>query len=220
MGIFPIMMNVVQFWVIDSIVKASSGVAPFLDIERGEYHDQQPLFEDHSEAGDDEGPTVHAPDTRRQSSLSSSASRELDDSSLTTDMANPEDEHKSSASSSRQVSDIHNYPPSLSSSFSSDSTSPYPSKGPREAKNLQRKVKRRDFPQPLITRPKVALPSPGAPSSFPTTPSPKHATVSITEDRTWTESWDDPVEWDAEIHQKQSTTTTGQWNIITERTVS
>ncbi|KAH9912393.1 vacuolar membrane protein-domain-containing protein [Fomitopsis serialis] len=45
MGLFPIMMNVVQFWLIDSIVKSSQAAA----------HEHEPLFRASSDDDDDDG---------------------------------------------------------------------------------------------------------------------------------------------------------------------
>jgi hypothetical protein len=59
MGIFPIVMNVIQFWIIDTIVKAS-GLASDAD-ERGDSHDESrvPLFrgreEDDQPSSDGQG---------------------------------------------------------------------------------------------------------------------------------------------------------------------
>lgn len=206
MGVFPILMNVLQFWIIDSIVKASSR-APFLDLERGEYHDQEPLFRAPSEDADNNGRSLarNLEPRHARSSISSVDSRELDDHSFATDT--PPEEYKSSASSSRQVSDAHNYPPSLSSSFSSDAATSHSSKGPREAKNLQKKAKRRDPSSPL-PHPRASLRIVHA------TPSPKHATIPLAEDSIeWTESWDDANDWERENHSKQNNLPTpDQWN--------
>ncbi len=220
MGIFPIIMNVLQFWIIDSIVKASGG-APFLDLERGDYQDREPLFT-HSEDEDgdhDESSHIAHQQPERRASLSSSVSREIDDRSFTIDTPN-NDEHKSAASSSRQVSDAHSYPPSLSSSFSSDHRSSPSNKGPREAKNLQKKAKRRVHPIPLVTHSKATLPSLASPTSMPPTPSPKLAAIPIADDHSWADSWDDPAEWEGENPQKQTLSTPGQWNISATHTIS
>ena len=59
MGLFPIVMNIIQFWLIDSIVKFQS---TFVDIPgpSDDPEDQRPLFNDHSsEDGDDGGEYTH-----------------------------------------------------------------------------------------------------------------------------------------------------------------
>ncbi|CDO77017.1 hypothetical protein BN946_scf184380.g2 [Trametes cinnabarina] len=60
MGLFPIMMNVLQFWLIDSIVKGSGNYAPLslvTDSPRGSMDpDSEPLFhEDETDSDDDDG---------------------------------------------------------------------------------------------------------------------------------------------------------------------
>ena len=56
MGIFPILLNILQFWIIDSLVKASSSLAEFLpSMESQEV--QEPLVGDDSD--DDETPRNH-----------------------------------------------------------------------------------------------------------------------------------------------------------------
>ncbi len=55
MGIFPIIMNIIQFWLIDSIVKASSAIS--LDSASSDPNDdehQQPLFGASSDDEDEE----------------------------------------------------------------------------------------------------------------------------------------------------------------------
>ncbi len=45
MGLFPIVMNILQFWLIDSIVKASTyNSAPLADNDPGDSSDREPLF--------------------------------------------------------------------------------------------------------------------------------------------------------------------------------
>ncbi|KAF8969388.1 vacuolar membrane protein-domain-containing protein, partial [Flammula alnicola] len=219
MGIFPILMNILQFWLIDSIVKASSVAGPPLDVEHGAYEDREPLFQAPLEDGDDDDPPSkrNVSDSRHhRGSISSLDSREHDanDShSFATDTTS-RDEYKSSASSSRQVSDIHGYPPSLSSSFSSNASTPAGAKSPREAKNLMKKTKRREPPTPLHMRPTRDTQSSSSPSSIPVTPSPRLAPAAIAQDHAeWTESWDGPNEWERENHKKQnSLPTSGEWN--------
>ena len=53
MGLFPIFMNVVQFWLIDSIVKAGGTAGIALPSSQHDSSDREPLF--HSVDSDDEG---------------------------------------------------------------------------------------------------------------------------------------------------------------------
>ncbi|KAF8914263.1 vacuolar membrane protein-domain-containing protein [Gymnopilus junonius] len=221
MGIFPITMNIVQFWLIDSIVKASTTGPLTLDVEQGTYEDHEPIF--HApENDDDHGHGADVSDSRRfRNSISSLDSRGLhsqDDLSFATEDAtkvstpNP----KSSASSSKHVIESHEYPPSLSSSFSSNAS--YPNKVPREAKNLLKKTKRREPSTPThirVAREGSSRNSSMAPASIPRTPSPPTAAaVVVPQDRAeWADPWDDSNDWDKETHHKQhALTTTGEWN--------
>ncbi|KAF7355681.1 hypothetical protein MSAN_01485900 [Mycena sanguinolenta] len=153
MGIFPIIMNILQFWLIDSIVKAS-GVA--LDPDAPDPLDREPLFHDPDDE-DDEGINVHAqtdieshprPVTR---SLSPDSDRSLSSDKLRTLM-----EPKLSGSRSPgETVDMHAYPPTPVL---------------REATKL--KPKRRNPPSPITirnnNRPAVNSPRPGpTPKSTP-----------------------------------------------------
>ncbi|KDR84044.1 hypothetical protein GALMADRAFT_55406 [Galerina marginata CBS 339.88] len=220
MGLFPIFMNVLQFWLIDSIVKASSAGEVALDIEQGNYQDREPLFNAPEDEDDNDHPgrtdAVNTKHSRRSfSSLDSRGFDSHDNLSFSTDPP-PLDEHKSSASSSRHVAETHEYPPSLSSSFSSNASSPQ-AKAPREAKNLMKKTKRREPPTPIHLRSRqTTSPSPRASPSIPQTPSPTVAAVVISQDRAeWGDAWDDSIDWDKQEHQKQnSLTTTAEWNSL------
>ena len=62
MGIFPIMMNILQFWLIDSIVKSSPAasvalptVTPRSSADGEHEHEHEPLFRASSDDEDDEG---------------------------------------------------------------------------------------------------------------------------------------------------------------------
>jgi hypothetical protein len=54
MGLFPIFMNVVQFWLIDSIVKASDNTENALPFNRPDSSDREPLFHSSDDDGDDD----------------------------------------------------------------------------------------------------------------------------------------------------------------------
>jgi hypothetical protein len=225
MGIFPIIMNVLQFWLIDSIVKASIGGEKTLDIEHGTYQDREPLFNAPPEDDDDgRSPRDNISENRNYrrsiSSLDSRGYLSHDDLSFDTD-ATRRDEHKSAASSSKHV-DAHNYPPSLSSSMTSNSTSAAGTKAPREAKNLLKKTKRREPPSALPLRSTTEEPlSPNssiALESMPPTPSPKLLSVSVAppEPAEWTDAWDDSNDWangpeNQHALKQKSLDTAGEW---------
>lgn len=223
MGIFPIIMNVLQFWLIDSIVKASIGGENPLDVEHGTYQDREPLFNAPPEDDDDSPRDIseHRNSRRSISSLDSRGYLSHEDLSFDTD-ATGLDEHKSAASSSKHV-DAHNYPPSLSSSMTSNSTSAAGTKAPREAKNLLKKTKRREPPSALHLRSTTEEPlspnSSPALESMPPTPSPKFLSVSVAqppEPAEWTDAWDDSNDWatgpeNQHALKQKSLATAGEW---------
>ncbi|KAJ3516143.1 hypothetical protein NLJ89_g1303 [Agrocybe chaxingu] len=199
MGIFPIMMNILQFWLIDSIVKASAATGVALDVERDAQQDREPLFQAGSDDDDGDHPSRLDSSRRSHRSMSSLDSRGFhsrdDISSFATGITTP-DEHKSSGSPPNQTDD-HAYPPSLSSSFTSESSSTHDPKAPRVAKNLMKKSKRRDgrippsprqsegsrrISQTPITQPVVLVPA-------------------TRETPEWQDTSEDDNEWDATKHQ-------------------
>ena len=54
MGLFPIFMNVVQFWLIDSIVKAGGNAEVALPFNQPDSSDREPLFRSSDDDGDDD----------------------------------------------------------------------------------------------------------------------------------------------------------------------
>jgi hypothetical protein len=54
MGLFPIFMNVVQFWLIDSIVKASGNAEVTLPFNQPDTSDREPLFHSSDDDVDDD----------------------------------------------------------------------------------------------------------------------------------------------------------------------
>ncbi|KAF5333530.1 hypothetical protein D9611_002706 [Ephemerocybe angulata] len=129
MGIFPIAMNILQFWLIDSIVKASSGVALDPDTEDHTNPDREPLFNGSSDDEDDDH--HHRP---RNADIENQISHRPSHSSMethsraksyTTGITTPDDdEHKSLDKTTQDAAhDHHSYPPSLSNSFTSASSS-------------------------------------------------------------------------------------------------
>ncbi|KAF5392925.1 hypothetical protein D9757_001231 [Collybiopsis confluens] len=130
MGIFPIMTNILQFWLIDSIVKASqSSLALPADTEPdADVH--EPLFSASSDDDDDDDNHARRPHLdienrrpRSRSPGSHSRSHSHSRDKLSTFSDNPY-ESKSSGSSSRveAASEAHSYPPSLSGSVASVSS--------------------------------------------------------------------------------------------------
>jgi hypothetical protein len=78
MGLFPIFMNVVQFWLIDSIVKASGTTGIVLSSNQSEPSDYEPLFRS-SVDSDDDGGDDDDDDTRGGSdAISTPAKRDIE----------------------------------------------------------------------------------------------------------------------------------------------
>lgn len=133
MGLFPIIMNVLQFWLIDSIVKASEVTSPKLDEHDEHDHlDREPLFHASSDDEDDdddterprhdiENPRIHS---RSRSPARRSRSVHKDDASIrSASISDLKGTPPGTQVHGTQVHDEpHSYPPSLSSSLASAST--------------------------------------------------------------------------------------------------
>jgi hypothetical protein len=122
MGIFPIIMNIVQFWLIDSIVKASAAAMAAQDIESTR-QDRDPLFSAPAE-GDDDQPLPRLETANLDSSHRSVSSLDLGlhtNPSYQTIITIPDEQIL--GPTSRRLLDTYAYPPSLSSSISSDRSS-------------------------------------------------------------------------------------------------
>jgi hypothetical protein len=180
MGIFPILMNIIQFWLIDSIVKASSMAAVALDIEQGTRHDSEPLFQGNSEDEDDFDPR---PNTNHRSSSLSDARR------LDTSDDRSFDTNTSEILITKESINSHSYPPSLSGSISSNVASSLDPKSPK-VKNLVKQGNRR-----MAGTSSESSHLSGS-SSLPRTPLQATHVHQVTESADWAESWDDADEWD------------------------
>jgi len=207
MGLFPITMNILQFWLIDSIVKASTPAWVALEGSPNISHhpDREALFRTSSDDGDD-GEDYRRRDVENQysipPSLSRDASRHLHDKSFTG--SSTPDEHKSTGGTSDQTIDPHSYPPNLSSNIASTSSSSNKSHGsPRPAHNLLKNAKRRPAPAPLSIRNAhtPAVNSPGVPGSYHAVPNatiPKivHVPELSKESEAWAETWEESEDWE------------------------
>ncbi|KAJ3735231.1 vacuolar membrane protein-domain-containing protein [Lentinula guzmanii] len=174
MGIFPIIMNILQFWLIDSIVKASSSPVALGadgDAANPENLDREPLFGVSSDDDDDNDNLRpqrdvghHRPRSRSRNSTSSNS--HSPDKSIT--FSDNPYESKSSGSGSRtEIVDSHSYPPSLSSSLTSTSST----SSIREANKLNKK--RRPPPAPLNLSPApIPMPTQSKPVTRPKTDEP------------------------------------------------
>ncbi|KAG2013220.1 vacuolar membrane protein [Coprinopsis cinerea AmutBmut pab1-1] len=139
MGLFPIVMNILQFWLIDSIVKASSS-EPSVSLEPDTadpyLQDRQPLFD----ASDDEEDDRRGPrDLENQ--LAPHPSRSTLVSSYETEATLDVDETFQGKDVPIKPERKHSYPPSLTGSLGSTSGGSV-----REAKNLLKAGRRKVSP--------------------------------------------------------------------------
>ncbi|KAG6850644.1 hypothetical protein H0H93_010837 [Arthromyces matolae] len=193
MGIFPIIMNVLQFWLIDSIVKASTKSVALEDNESHDGRpDREPLF---NATSDDEDVDYRHNDIERAPTR---PRPHLPTPNLHVESTDSiRDDYKSGANSIVEDSAEHSYPPSLSTSYSSVASQP-----PRPAKNLLKNAKRRAAPTPLNVQNEYppAVNSPGfVAGSHPATPMPiaqdrPHVHTDDSNDA-WAEGWDDEEHW-------------------------
>lgn len=219
MGLFPIIMNVLQFWLIDSIVKASSAAPVALDSDARDTlnnADREPLFGVQSDDEDDDDISRGRHDIEnqlldpRKRSSSDSPARASDK----TYSASTPSQKGSGTTTPGQAQDVHSYPPSLSSSLTSASSSASSSPiNPKPAKNLLKTARRRSPPSPLniqtahqpaVNSPLVtATPTP-APAVVPRIVKPE-AKVVDSSNNEWADSWDDSEDWANRIGEEEWT---------------
>lgn len=168
MGLFPIMMNIIQFWLIDSIVKAggqNSSLSLPDDSPRSS-HEEEPLFQAHSDAEDDdplpsrphdiENPVIHSRSLSKSKSRSRSRDPKLSISTGVSPVlaaASPSRkdlEHRESAIS------LHSYPPPGTGSGTPSPASSSASISSGTSNGTKRR--RRSPPPPLHLRPRSPLP--------------------------------------------------------------
>ncbi|KIK67690.1 hypothetical protein GYMLUDRAFT_256533 [Collybiopsis luxurians FD-317 M1] len=201
MGIFPIIMNILQFWLIDSIVKASqSPVALAADGPEPDIDHHEPLFRASSDEEDDDHshqPHFDIENQRpRSRSPSSIHSRSHSQDKDVTFSDNPYESKSSGSSSRAEASDAHSYPPSLSSSVTSSSSM----SSIREASKLNKKRRAPPAPlnlpkpilQPIINSPSTPQKNAEAKATRNESIHQKNAPSVVDPSRDeWAESWDD-----------------------------
>ncbi|KAI0065734.1 hypothetical protein BV25DRAFT_1798171 [Artomyces pyxidatus] len=208
MGLFPIFMNVLQFWLIDSIVKASAGVALPSDSPRAslEAEAREPLFQASEPSDDDDFDTgAVLPDIeaqRRSRSLSSDLKMHRRSNSL-----DRKDIPSASASSSGSGSrgpapeSEHAYPPSVPGSPTPSSrptsTSPVP-RNSLPAQGLGLRKHRRSPPPPLLPR------SPMVPALNSPDPVSGKAAVDAASKDNW-DAWDGEEDWADRVGEEEWT---------------
>ncbi|KAG6899608.1 hypothetical protein C0993_008770 [Termitomyces sp. T159_Od127] len=186
-------MNVLQFWLIDSIVKASTKSLTLYDDPSATSHDREPLFNapDDDNNGDDNNYRNNDIEHARPRPRSRPPSPPIiPDHQHSTNLTTAE--YKSGTRSSSDEPADHSYPPSLSNSHSSIASQPKPTKD--QLKN----AKRRGAPAPL----NVHNDYPRAMNSPNTlvTPVPKVDLRDVEvnthdADDGWAESWGEEEDW-------------------------
>lgn len=191
MGIFPIAMNIIQFWLIDSIVKASSTPSPVaLGVNSADpFHtsDREPLFN----ADDDEDEGDHQPrrlqrDIENQLSPPSQSSFAPDSYSTGATVMDETEALKKDDDSHPIPAGQHSYPPSLSGSVGSSRSgrSTDGSKGPQRKPSL-----------PTDADPQVAQ------SNKPVVSQNAHAQK---QSEDWGASWDDDEDaWEEQVNSHE-----------------
>lgn len=164
MGLFPITMNILQFWLIDSIVKATHQPPVLVVDEREEAADREPLFRASEDDSDDDDETrrrdieASRPRPSRTPSRSSVTKKDAPEpksiGSTTPDTSAPSSSSRTGASFS-----THAYPPrgsSISGSIDDDS--------PTSARSNS---SRRRSPPPHLLPRSPMVPAMNSPSCMP-----------------------------------------------------
>ena len=179
-------MNIIQFWITDSIVKAHHSHVMLEATTDSRPADHEPLFASPSDDEDDidqvpydiENPRTPSP-PRSSRSLSKSDALDI----LPGGDAKPTDQHS--------------YPPSLASSFASTSTratSPKPAKNLIKAANRRRNATTPRSAHTPLDPPSILQPQPRIPQIASAAKSLELEIRDPTADG-WSDSWDDPGVW-------------------------
>ncbi|KAG7097360.1 hypothetical protein E1B28_004711 [Marasmius oreades] len=212
MGIFPIIMNILQFWIIDSIVKASDApVALAGDSPTAQDHaDREPLF---GMPSDDEDEDDHVTQRRPHDIENPPISRSSEPKAHSRIPTSEGDESKDPCSNTRGNSlEFHSYPPSLSNSAGSFSSNSSMGASVREATKLNKKKKRPPSPlnlqpqyQPAINSPHVAVGTPHRSPLSTSTGIPELAAAPQAADNEWADSWEDSDDWAGRVGEEEWT---------------
>jgi hypothetical protein len=195
MGLFPIIMNILQFWFIDSIVKAHHHNVRLDAAADSQPADHEPLFRSSSDDDDEgghvrhdiENPRPHTPS--RAFSINTSPSNALD--------ILPSEHISAEARSIISHTDHHSYPPSLASSFASTSTratSPKPARSLLKAANRRRNTTTAYSASTLSDSHSIHQPQPRIPQIASAAKSLELGVSDPTVD-SWSDSWDESGDW-------------------------
>ncbi|KAK1223315.1 hypothetical protein PQX77_013792 [Marasmius sp. AFHP31] len=217
MGIFPIIMNVLQFWIIDSIVKASDAPVA-LDAESPNGRDQadrEPLFNAPSDDEDDDDTAPHRPHDIENPPPPRSNTRSHSSHSQKGGSSDVDGQKASGSSTPMDSLELHPYPPSRNNSFNSDSSTPSSGASTpklREANKLNKK--KRGPPSPLNIQPKYqpAINSPQVTGNSIRQPTPnkapepaRPAVAPPQQVNEWEDSWEDSDDWAGRVGEEEWT---------------
>ncbi|KAF8656050.1 hypothetical protein AX16_002786 [Volvariella volvacea WC 439] len=204
-GIFPIIMNIVQFWLIDSIVKASGGAAVALDTTDAHYEplSSEPLFQaTDDEDGNESSSEIHDIENQRNTTRINTHHTELKGTGGAL-LATP---------STVTALGGYSYPPSTS-------TSPTRETSPTSVTKMK-KMRRRSPPRPLNllgANPAINSPIITASSPQPTpasssanhrpqpTPSQLGHAAPPEQNNDWADSWEDSDDWADRVGEEEWT---------------
>ncbi|KAL0950209.1 hypothetical protein HGRIS_010201 [Hohenbuehelia grisea] len=209
MGLFPIIMNVLQFWLIDSIVKASAA-SERQETEHTDHLDREPLFRA-SEDEDDEG-SVRDDIENQHRARSHSPPRSHSQDKVSTNSMNPyENKPGSGSQTPSQGVEMHAYPPPLTTSTTLNTLSPSSSSSSIASSSspiLKPSKRRRAAPTPLSIssgrQPAMNSPAKGAalPRQQKTRPlrpstiaNPNVQAASDAGPNVWADAWHDNDDW-------------------------
>lgn len=205
MGLFPIMMNIIQFWLIDSIVKSSAHSSPVAlptDSARNSADpDTEPLFRGSIDDEDDDDVHPHDIENQRPHRPRSKSPDSLDADELKSSAATPATASGSGTVTPKIVDSkgatpvVHAYPPSIASTSSSPASSRPNSISPPKRK--------RSPPPPLALQP---IPHATQASLPQLAVSPADAHVEhITDEKEWA-AWDEHVDdWAGRVGEEDWT---------------
>ena len=220
MGIFPIMMNILQFWLIDSIVKSSPAASVALPTltprssADGE-HEHEPLFHASSDDEDDDGafPAHHDIENPRPRSRSHSIDsdrlvpdepKSLGSGTSTAVGSSPGTPKGSKPIDIKREAEPHAYPPSLAGSSVLTASSSVASSS-RLARSRSPKRKRSDPPPPALPLQPLSPPVRRHTHNDSLTPKPERRQSHHEEEKEWGDWGEEGDDWAERVGEEEWT---------------
>ena len=220
MGIFPIMMNILQFWLIDSIVKSSPAASVALPTltprssADGE-HEHEPLFHASSDDEDDGGafPAHHDIENPRPRSRSHSIDsdrlvpdepKSLGSGTSTAVGSSPGTPKGSKPIDIKRDAEPHAYPPSLAGSSVPTASSSVASSSPL-ARSRSPKRKRSDPPPPALPLQPLSPPVRRHTHNDSLTPKPERRQSHHEEEKEWGDWGEEGDDWAERVGEEEWT---------------